>query len=502
METKQVVAVDLGASSGRLVSVFFDGRTIRIQEAYRFANAPVQLLNHLYWDYLKIFQEIKYGILAAYQQGGRIDCLSVDTWGVDYGLLDKKGRLISAPHSYRDPRVLQFRKPFLAKLPAAAFFAATGTQPESIISALQLFSDISDNPSLDKEIGCVLFMPELIGYLLSGKHCNEFTISSTSGLLNAARTGWSAKILQTFGFKKAWFDTKPIANGKLLGPILPAISNEVNVPETIQIASGAGHDTAAAVLATPFAADEHTARAFISCGTWSIVGVLTKRPVVTQQAFTAGLTNEGCFGGGNRLLKNVTGLWIIQELRREWSIKGEAVSFAKMTEWAQKSSIDSLIDPNNELFTSPNAMEEKVCRFCKNTRQRVPQTYGEVGRVVIQSLALSYRLVIDQLQTACGQPIRVIHMIGGGIQNQLLCRLTAKYTGRKIIAGPVEASVIGNALAQLMTLRAINKQEIAPLIHASFATQTYTPSNEEETLNLLNRYQKLCRSVKKSKEWT
>ncbi|MCH4170233.1 MAG: rhamnulokinase [Lactobacillus sp.] len=486
MKSTNVIAVDLGASSGRLISGTYDGNKITLKEQFRFSNLPVQVVNDLNWDYIKILQEIKYGLSIAHQDLDSLDSLNVDTWGVDYGLLNTHGQLLMAPHSYRDNRVNQFEDQLYDIISPFELFKLTGNQPAKINSILQLYSDLQLNPFLKTEVAHVLFMPNLIGYFLTGKIQNEFTISSTSGLLDTDSRDFSSTVFKQLGFQSAWFGT--LAKGGVeLGPISKAIQQELNLDRELKVITGVGHDTAAALLALPIAPVDKEDVAFISSGTWSIIGRQTPKPVVSQAAFDSGLTNEGCFDGSNRLLANLTGLWIVQELQREWSYKGEVVEFGKMVEDALSvQSIDSYIDPNNELFTAPNQMEEKIKAYLKETGQKLPKNRGELILLVLESLAFSYKKIIENLETVTNKPITKIHMFGGGIQNRLLVQLTANFTQKEVVAGPVEASVMGNIVSQLLVSGSLSLKDSQSVLENSFDAQHIQPATVSD---LTKKYQ-------------
>lgn len=480
MKTANIIAVDLGASSGRIISGQFDGESIRLKEQFRFSNNPVNINERLYWDYLKIFQEIKYGLSIAMKDLRSIDSMSVDTWGVDYGLLTKRGELLFGPHSYRDTRTAPFEEAMLNLITAKRLFKETGNIPAKINTNLQVYSDVERYPFIRDEVDCLLMMPNLIEYFFSGVKKNEFTIASTTGLLDAKTRQWNKSVLYSLGIPQKWFGD--VTNGGVdLGPIQKSISEELQVSSKMRVISGVGHDTAAALLALPLTDGDRLSTAFISCGTWSIAGKQTNNPVISDEAFKMGLTNEGCFDGSNRILQNLTGLWIIQELQKEWSYKGEVVSFGKMqTEAENSKKIKSYIDPNDDSFSEPGRMEEKIYDFLKKTNQKLPDTRGQLIRIVIESLALSYKNIINNLEKVTGEKIDTIHMFGGGIQNGLLVQLTADFTKRNVVTGPIEASVMGNIIAQLQVLGKVAAYNRQKILKNSFEVNYYYPSDSPD----------------------
>ncbi|MGO2891665.1 MAG: rhamnulokinase [Enterococcus devriesei] len=475
MPEKNVIAIDLGASSGRLISGSFDGGKIALKEQFRFSNQPINLMDSLYWDHLKLFQSIKYGLSIAEKDLQTIESLSVDTWGVDYGFIDHLGKVINAPHSYRDGRSTRHQKEFEQQFPPEEYFFATGVQPDTIDSVMQLFADFKERPYLKNEIDSILFMPNLIEYFFSQEKVNEFTIASTSGLLDGQTRELSSEVFEKLAFEPRWFGEIQ-KKGRILGKLLPQIRKELGLHSEIEVISGVGHDTAAAVLALPIKEEEKFESGFISCGTWSIVGTQTDLPIVTKQAFEAGLTNEGCYDGGNRLLKNITGLWIVQELQKEWSYQGEMVDFGKMAELAAAAGpAKSYINPNYAAFANPGEMEQKIKDFLRLTGQALPKDRGELLRIIYESLALSYTQTIRLLEENTGKILQRIFMFGGGIQNDLLVQLTADYTQKTIQTGPVEASVTGNIISQLMTLKLLEEKDRVAVLKNSFESQTIQP---------------------------
>lgn len=474
---KNVIAIDLGASSGRLISGVFDGEKIETKEQFRFSNQPVNILGEYFWDYIKIFQEIKHGLAIAEKNLGKIDSISVDTWGVDYKFLDKKGMILRPPHSYRDNRVKNYINDLKNIISEEKLFTETGVNFNKINTIVQLFSDIKSNKELTVEIGSILMMPNMFEYLLSGKKSTDFSIISTSGLLNSENGNYSDKVFNSLQLKHEWF-TPINKNGQILDDILPNIREELELESKPKIISGVGHDTAAA-LESLRNMDADTA--FISCGTWSIVGKKVNKPVISDLAMDAGLTNEGCLGGSYRLLKNITGLWIVQELQKEWAYQGEMVSWQQMQDMANTiKDNNTYIDPNNEVFSQPGNMEEKIRSFAVNEDCTILKSKAEILRCVYESLAISYAKTIKEIEKATNTKLKNICMFGGGIQNKLLVQLTADYTGKSVYAGPIEASSFGNIISQLEILGDIKQDEKENIITNSLDIEEYAPKKITE----------------------
>ncbi|KWX78021.1 hypothetical protein AMQ84_10955 [Paenibacillus riograndensis] len=470
---KKLLAVDLGASSGRVILGTYDGSRIVTEELHRFANTPVEAGGHLYWNVPELLKEIKQGILLAVQAGNEIASLSVDTWGVDYGFVDHAGKLLNAPHHYRDQRVGKYRARLEELLPPEEQFRLTGNQPDPINTVYQLFADLQENPLLQERVNHILMMPDLFLYLLSGASSAERTILSTSGLLDAVTGEPSSEVFSRLGIPTRLIPPR-VEAGTAIGTLRPELCAKLRCGP-IRVIAGASHDTASAVASSPYA--DKGGAAFISCGTWSLVGMETKAPVITPLSYEYGFTNEGCSGSGNRLLKNITGLWLLQETRRVWAEAGEDLSFSEMTALAGKEgAAQSFIEPNDPLFSTPGDMPGRIAEYCRSSGQRVPETKGAILRTILDSLAKSYASTLKELEEITGTRIRKVHMVGGGIQNKLLCQLTADASGREIIAGPVEASALGNLLVQLAALGELDFSRAAEVVGASETLTVYRPN--------------------------
>ncbi|MEK4005484.1 rhamnulokinase [Paenibacillus sp. FSL H3-0333] len=504
----RLLAIDLGASSGRvLLGSYRDGK-VTVEEIHRFPNGPVEVNGHLHWDVQRLLEEIKQGIAAAAAKYGPLRSLSVDTWGVDYGLLDEQGGLLDAPHHYRDQRMADIASVLEAALPPAEQFKLTGNQSSPINTVYQLFADLMAKPELRTTARQLLMMPDLFHYMLSGVAVAEQTIWSTSGLLNPQSTAPSAEVLRRLELPVTLVP-RLVPAGTVLGELRPALQEELG-SGPLKIIAGASHDTASAVASIPYGgfgssyaessnadsrcadpgisdpdridgfSDPLPSAAFISCGTWSLVGLETAEPVLSDAARASGFTNESCFGGTNRLLKNITGLWLLQETQRSWAEAGEPLSHQEAAELAgqldRPGACIAMLDPNDPLFSTPGDMPLRIESYCIRTGQPVPQTRAEIIRSILESLARSYADTIRELEALTGRPVRCIHMVGGGIQNKLLCQLTADATGKEVIAGPVEASAIGNLLVQLTALGAVDPAEVRRVAARSCSTLRYQPS--------------------------
>jgi rhamnulokinase len=444
MAAHHILAVDLGASSGRVIHGAWDGRRFALAEVHRFTNAPVLVSGALRWDVLRLWSEITSGIerFAASQQP--LMSIGVDTWGVDYALLDAHGQLLSNPFCYRDTRTQGVEAELFAAAPAAQIFGITGVQFLPINTINQLFSQRAD-PQL-QIAQSLLLMPDLFHYWLSGVQANEYTAASTTQLVDARHRVWSSELIGALGLPPQIFRAALTQPGTVLGALSRQLRGELGISGPAQVSLPATHDTASAVVAVP-GLDPRSA--YISSGTWSLVGIETEQPVLTPTAQALNVTNEGGFGGTIRLLRNVMGLWLVQECRNQWRRAGREWSWEELlTRAEQATPLHSLIDPDAPELLAPGDMPARIRARCAATGQPVPADEGALIRCCLESLALRYRWVIDRLSTLTGRPIETIRVVGGGAQNRLLCQLTADACGRALIAGPVEATALGNLLVQ------------------------------------------------------
>jgi rhamnulokinase len=437
------LAVDLGAESGRAVLGRFNGERITLEEVHRFANVPVRLPDGLHWDVLRIAKEVKDGIAKATRNGGRIESLGIDAWGVDFALLDRDGCLISNPYHYRDPRTEGMQKRAFDRMPKEMIYETTGIQFMPINTLYQLLA-MEGSPLL-QAAQSLLLIPDLIGYWLTGEKACEFTAASTTQLCDARSGGWAFDLLEKMRFPGHIFG-EIVPPGTQLGTLLPEVAEETGAKEDLPLTAVASHDTASAVVAVP-AEDEEFA--YISSGTWSLVGVELPKPAIKSEGMHANFTNEGGFGGTTRFLKNVMGLWLLQECRRTWAREGREYSYEELTRLAQAvPAAGPLLDPDHPTFLPPGDMPGRIRRYCQATNQGTPEETGEVVRCVLESLALKYRWVLERAEEITGRRAGVIHVVGGGVKNALLCQLTADATRRPVRAGPVEATALGNLMVQ------------------------------------------------------
>ncbi|MGO9241301.1 MAG: rhamnulokinase [Bryobacteraceae bacterium] len=444
------LAFDLGAESGRAILGKLSGGRLELEELHRFPNQAVRLPDGLYWDTLRLFHEIREGLrLAGRGRGLKLDGVGVDTWGVDFGLVDARGELVASPRHYRDGRNNGMVERTCETVPRAEIFRQTGLQFMQFNSLFQLNAiKLSGAPALDAA-SRLLFVPDLLNYWLTGVQKNELTIVSTSQLWNPSESRWATELMEALGLPTRLLG-EVVQPGTRLGGLLEEIRETCGLGETPVFAS-ASHDTAAAVAAVPAAGPGlgDTPWCYISSGTWSLMGVELDAPVINDRVLGLNYTNEIGAGGKIRLLKNIAGLWLVQECRRAWALEGTEYSYAELTEMAAAAEpFAAVIDP--DAFMEPGGMPAKIAGLCRETGQEAPRTPGSFVRTCLESLALRYRQVLESLESVTGRRIEVIHIVGGGSKNGLLNRFVAEATGRAVVAGPGEATAIGNLLVQAM----------------------------------------------------
>lgn len=450
MKHKNVLAVDLGASSGRVMLGRFDGTGITIQELHRFPNDPVTLNGTMYWDFLRLFFEIKQGLLQA-KQYGRIDSISVDTWGVDFGLLDEAGNLLENPVHYRDSRTGGMLEAAFQKINKDLFYQITGNQFMEINTAFQLLALKHKRPQLLERADALLLMPDLFHYFLSGVQCSECSIASTTQLMDAGAKDWSDTVLAALDLPKDLLQGI-VPTAVKVGRLRPALCEELGIAPMDVIAT-AGHDTQCALAAVPAQEDDFI---FISCGTWSLFGTELQAPLMDAQSAALNLTNECGYGGKTSFLKNIIGLWLVQESRRQWMREGKEYSFAQLEQMAQEAApFRSFIDPDAPEFVPAGDLPERLRAYCQRTGQPIPRSEGALVRCINESLAFTYRTAFEEIRQCTGKTYRAIHMVGGGTKSALLCQMTANACGCPVIAGPAEATVYGNVALQLLACGAL-----------------------------------------------
>ena len=472
---KKVLAFDLGASSGRGIVATLDNGKITLQEVHRFPNNGVSVRGTLYWDVLYLFDQIKQGIVNAKLAGG-FDSIGIDTWGVDFGLVDENGDLIGNPVHYRDARTAGMQEEVFKVIRRESLYEKTGIQFMDFNTLFQLYYLTKYKSDLLKRADKMLFMPDLLSYFLTGVKRNEFTISSTSQMLDPYKKQWNTEILDTLGIPKDLL-CDIIKTGEVLGTVTDDICEELGINPVPVIAVGS-HDTASAVVSVPTTADDFV---YISCGTWSLFGTELKEPHINENSLKSSYTNEGGYNYTTRYLTNIMGLWLIQESRRTWKKQGNDLSFNDLEMAAHKCEpFKCFIDPDYPEFARPGDIPKRIVEFCKKTGQYVPQSIGEIVRCIYESLAMKYRHSYLNLKKDTNKDFAGINIVGGGTKDPFLCQLTANACNTTVMAGPIEATALGNVAVQFMAQGAISDiKEARSIIKDSFDIKTYAPTDIE-----------------------
>ena len=489
MAKLKMLAIDLGASSGRGIVGSFDGKKLTLEENHRFPNEPVTVAGTFTWDTLRIFHEIKNSIRkCALSEDKDIRSIGIDTWGVDFGLIDKTGRLMANPVHYRDTRtegIIEYADKFV---PRSELYNVTGLQFQNFNTVYQILASMRDEPMYINNAQKLLFTPDLLNYFLTGEMRCEYTIASTGAILDAKKRDFAYDLLKKFGIPSGIF--APIVQpGSVVGPLLPQVLEEVgNI--NAQVVNVAAHDTASAVVAVPATSDDFI---FLSSGTWSIMGSEVKEPIISDASFKYNFTNEGGVENTIRFEKNITGLWLKQESKRQWEREGKNYTHDQLSDMALASKpLQSLIDPDDALFATPGNLPKRIAEYCKATGQHVPEDAGETMRCIFESLALRYRYTAEKIDEMKGHKTPFINIIGGGTKEGLLCQFAADACGRPVHAGPVEATAIGNIMAQAIAAGELkNVAEAREVVRNSFEIEYYEPKNTESWDEGYERFKKL-----------
>lgn len=446
MSNKKYLAIDLGASSGRGIVGEYDGGRLTLRENCRFQNQPVRLVDRLYWDILRIFHEIKQSIHRTSLDDDKISSLGIDTWGVDYALLDSHGHMMSSPVHYRDARNADIETYVWDRMPFERIYGVSGIQSLSFNTLYQLCAETREDAHRLERADRLLFIPDLLNYFLTGRMASEYTIMSTGALLDARTRELSDELLGGLGIPRSLFP-KTVHPGNRLGRLLPELREELGVDTTV--VNVASHDTASAVISVPNTSGDML---YISSGTWSLMGTELRAPIINDASRRSNFTNEGGADGTIRFLKNIMGLWILQESRRQWAREGREYSFAELETQAREAGMfAAFIDPDAPEFGTPGNMLARVADYCRRTGQHVPGSVGETVRCIYESLALKYRYVASGVMELTGVRPGAINIVGGGSKDGLLNRMTADACGLDVVAGPGEATAIGNLVVQMMS---------------------------------------------------
>lgn len=472
--TQQFLAFDLGAESGRGVLGQFDGEHLNLEELHRFPNGGVRILDSLHWDVLQLWTEMKVALSICAEKNSDLSGIGIDTWGVDFGLLGKGDVLLGFPYHYRDSRTNGMLEEAFHRLSQSTLFERSGCQFLQINTLYQLLSMVVHKSPLLEVAETFLMMPDLFNFWLTGQKVCEFTDATTTQFYDPRRNSWSEEICTALGVPTEILP-EVVQPGTQLGTLLPSVATETGLA-VVPVIAPACHDTGSAVAAVPAQGDDW---AYISSGTWSLMGIEVPAPIITDQALDLNFTNEGGVENTFRFLKNIMGLWLVQECRRTWAQAGEEMSYAQITQLAEKAKpFTALIDPDDDAFLPPGDMPARIIDYCKRTGQTPPSDAGEILRCALESLALKYRWVLEKLEIVRDKTIGVIHIVGGGAQNQTLCQFTADASGTLVIAGPIEATAIGNIAVQAIAYGSIGSiSEAREVVRQSFNVIFYEPQN-------------------------
>ncbi|MEN6386620.1 MAG: rhamnulokinase family protein [Phycisphaerales bacterium] len=477
--TKNYVAVDLGASSGRVILARADSSKITLEEVHRFENGPIENQENLQWDFSKLFGEIQTGLANAVKlTNGKIESIGVDSWGVDFGLLDANGQLLENPYHYRDKRTDGMMEKAFSIMPRQKLYNITGIQFMQFNTIYQLLALKLNRPELLKKTNKLVFMADLVSYFLCGNIFAEYTLASTSQLMDMKNGSWSSELFDDLSLP---MDIMPpiVQPGTVVGKLKKQIAEKIGCGLIPVVAVGS-HDTASAVASIPAKAE--TKWAYLSSGTWSLMGIELAGTLINEDTYKYQFTNEGGINKTIRLLKNIMGLWLIQECRRNWNKQGDKLSFSDLTTMASKARpFTAIINPNDSRFLSPCDMPKILNEYLLEHGYDKISDKGQLVRVIIESLAFYYRRVLEVLENMTASKIDVLHLVGGGIQNELLCQFTADSTGKKVIAGPIEATAMGNVVVQTIACGQIeNIAQGRKLVENSVELKIYQPAQHEK----------------------
>jgi rhamnulokinase len=482
-----MAAVDLGAQSGRVALGRFDGGRLDVSDVHRFPNVPVRVGGTLHWDVLRLFRDTLDGLRAA-ASGAKVDSLAVDSWGVDFGLVDRRGRLLQNPVHYRDTRRTTAAESVFARVPPRELYERTGVQLLPINTVFELAAMAGEDDPALAAAETVLLIPDLLHHWLCGSRTAEFTNATTTQCHDPVAGSWAADLLERLRIPPRLFP-EIVRPGTVLGPVTAEVTEATGLQGTSVVAV-ATHDTGSAVAAVPL---RGSGSVFLSVGTWSLVGVETDGPLIDEHTYAANLSNEGGVAGTFRLLRNVAGLWLVDECRRSWALEGREYSFDEPLDLARRApELRSFVDPNDPAFAAPGDMPARVVRYCLRTGQPEPDEPGAVVRCLLESLALKHAQTVELLGEATGREPAELHVVGGGARNELLCDWTAQAAGLPVAAGPEEATLVGNVLVQAMALGELSTlSEAREVVRASFAPTTYEPAGSERWREARERFDRL-----------
>lgn len=474
--THHFFAFDLGATSGRSILATLSEGKLELKELTRFPNKIIRVHDRYYWDIFALFDELKNGLKAVSALGIKIDSIGIDTWGVDFVLLGADGSILSQPRSYRDPYTNGMSEEYFKMISKKELYDLTGIQIMNFNSIFQLYASKREGSAPLNCAADLLFMPDALSYMLTGKEVCEYTIASTSQLLNPRTKNFETKLFDAMGVEPSIMQPV-VMPGEVVGYVLESVAKECSIGK-VPVIAVAGHDTASAVAAVPA---ENENFAYLSSGTWSLMGIEVKEPIITEESYEMNFTNEGGVDGTIRFLKNITGMWLLEQCRKEWEAEGRIYTYPEIV--SMSNSVDgfqSMIDPDDAGFANPESMTAAIACYCQKTKQKVPVSDTDYIRCIFDSLALKYRYVLERLQKMAPFSIEKLHVIGGGSQNKLLNQATANSIGIPVVAGPCEATAIGNVMVQAKGIGLVNSlQEMRVVVKNSTAPEVFMPEDKD-----------------------
>ena len=496
MKNKSFLAFDLGATSGRSLLGTLDNGRLQIKELTRFPNQILQIGDHFHWNIYSLFENLKAGLMAAKKEGVEITSIGIDTWGVDFALLAEDGSILGAPYAYRDPHTVGSPEKYFKIVARERVYDLTGIQIMNFNSLYQLFALSQANNSLLKATSDILFMPDALAYLLTGNKVVEYTIASTSQILNPRTKKFEPELLEKAGVLPSILG-KIVMPGHLIGTLRDDLAQESELGN-VKVVAVAGHDTASAVAAVPA---QNERFAYLSSGTWSLMGIEVKDPIINEETFALNFTNEGGVEGTTRFLKNITGMWLLEQCLKEWKKEGITYAYEKLVHMADTvPAFQSLVDTDHISFANPQSMTNAIVDYCNATAQIAPAIHAEFVRCIFESLSLKYRCVLALLKDLAPFPIDKLHVIGGGSKNALLNQWTANAIGIPVIAGPSEATAIGNIMIQAKAAGCVDSlQEMREIIGASVQLDEFLPQNPEVWAEAYQKYLSITKNIRSKK---
>lgn len=485
MRQSNFLAFDLGATSGRtLLGTLHDGR-VEVEELTRFGNGIIAVNGKYYWNILGLYEHIVEGLTECAKRGIRPDSVGIDTWGVDVVPIGSDGSILGNPRAYRDPYTNGAPEEFFKKIPREEVYNRTGIQVMNFNTLFQIYAAVKEGYAPVVQAERLLFIPDALSYMLTGKQICEYTIASTSQGLNPCTQMWDGDLLAAAGVKEDIL-LEPMLPGCVIGKINPTVAQQTGIGE-VDVVAVAGHDTASAVMAVPVEGENF---AYLSSGTWSLMGIETRTPIITEESMRQNFTNEGGVEGTTRFLKNICGMWILEQCRKEWSRQGKEYSYPEIVAMAQSAEpFQCFINPDDATFANPESMLGAIESFCNSTGQSAPNSDSQIVRTIFESLALRYRQVLEILESMAPFAIDTLHIIGGGAKNALLNQYTANATGKRVVAGPSEATAIGNIMMQAVGAGVVSSvAEARKIIRNSITTEEFVPQHSEAWSEAYRRF--------------